>query len=200
MEFTTLHNEKVILKPMEDSDIKGIYEVAVYPEIWWYLSITIASIEDTKNYVTTSLANKEKGVEFPFVIIDPATNAIIGSTKYMDIDVKHKRLEIGFTWLTPAYWRTPVNTNCKYLLLQYCFEVLNLNRVQIKTDHENKQSQKAIERIGAQKEGILRNHMIRKDGTVRNTVMYSVTSEDWPMVKSKLEDLMLLRSAKMIVD
>ncbi|WP_102692296.1 GNAT family N-acetyltransferase [Rummeliibacillus pycnus] len=200
MEFTTLHNEKVILKPMEDSDIKGIYEVAVYPEIWWYLSITIASIEDTKNYVTTSLANKEKGVEFPFVIINPATNAIIGSTKYMDIDVKHKRLEIGFTWLTPAYWRTPVNTNCKYLLLQYCFEVLNLNRVQIKTDHENKQSQKAIERIGAQKEGILRNHMIRKDGTVRNTVMYSVTSEDWPMVKSKLEDLMLLRSAKMIVD
>lgn len=200
MEFTTLHNEKVILKPMEDSDIKGIYEVAVYPEIWRYLSITIASIEDTKNYVTTSLANKEKGVEFPFVIIDPATNAIIGSTKYMDIDVKHKRLEIGFTWLTPAYWRTPVNTNCKYLLLQYCFEVLNLNRVQIKTDHENKQSQKAIERIGAQKEGILRNHMIRKDGTVRNTVMYSVTSEDWPMVKSKLEDLMLLKSAKMIVD
>ena len=190
MEFTTLHNEQVILKPMEKNDIEGIFEVATYPEIWPYLSITIESLNDTQKYVANALANKKSGVEFPFVIMDSKTKTIIGSTKFMDIDEKHSRLEIGFTWLTPAYWRTAVNTNCKYLLLQYCFEDLKLNRVQIKTDHENTRSQKAIERIGAHKEGVLRNHMIRKDGTIRNTVMYSVTNEDWSKVKLRLEEMM----------
>lgn len=190
MEFTTLHNEQIILKPMEESDIDGILAVAVYPEIWPYLSVTIEDLEDTKKYVKNALNNKEIGVEFPYVIIDPNTNIIIGSTRFMDIDANHNRLEIGSTWLTPAYWRTAVNTNCKYLLLQYCFEFLQLNRVQIKTDHENLRSQKAIERIGAYKEGILRNHMIRKDGSIRNTVMYSVTKQEWPEVKRRLEDMM----------
>ncbi|MGG0657666.1 GNAT family N-acetyltransferase [Rummeliibacillus pycnus] len=190
MEFVPLHNDQVILKPMEESDIEGVFAVGAYPEIWPYISITIENLEDTKKYMTDALTNKEIGVEFPFVVIDPKTNAIIGSTKFMDIDAKNKRLEIGFTWLTPTYWRTAVNTNCKYLLLQYCFEVLHLNRVQIKTDHENLRSQKAIERIGAHKEGILRNHMIRKDSTIRNTVMYSVTIQDWPEVKRRLEEMM----------
>ncbi len=190
MEFTTLHNKYVILRPMEEADVDGIFQVATNPEIWSYMSITIETLEDAKKYVADALSKKERGVEFPFVIIDPYTNGIIGSTKFMDIDLKHKRLEIGFTWLTPTYWRTAINTNCKYLLLQYCFEVLQLNRVQIKTDHENLRSQKAIERIGAQKEGVLRNHMVRKDGTIRHTVMYSVTHEEWPEVKSRLEELM----------
>ncbi|MGX9134111.1 GNAT family N-acetyltransferase [Rummeliibacillus sp. JY-2-4R] len=190
MEFKTLHNEHVILKPMEETDAQEILKVATLPEIWSYMSITIKTIEDAQKYVADALSKKEKGVEFPFVIIDPHTNAVIGSTKFMDIDKKHKRLEIGFTWLTPSYWRTAINTNCKYLLLQYCFEVLHLNRVQIKTDHENLRSQKAIERIGAQKEGVLRNHMVRKDGTIRHTVMYSVTVEEWENVKSRLEDMM----------
>ncbi len=93
--------------------------------------------------------------------------------------------------LTPAYWRTAINTNCKYLLLRYCFEHLHLQRVQIKTDHDNIRSQKAIERIGATKEGILRNHMIRKDGTTRHTVMYSITMEEWPQVKKHIESLLV---------
>ena len=190
MEFTTLHNEHIILKPMEEAEAQGILKVATFPEIWSYMSITVETIEDAQKYIADALSKKEKGVEFPFVIIDPHTNDIIGSTKFMDIDKKHKRLEIGFTWLTPSYWRTAINTNCKYLLLQYCFEVLQLNRVQIKTDHENLRSQKAIERIGAQKEGVLRNHMVRKDGTIRHTVMYSVTREDWKNVKSRLEEMM----------
>ena len=101
----------------------------------------------------------------------------------MDIDDKHRRLEIGYTWLTPAYWRTAINTNCKYLLLRYSFEHLHFTTCTNKTDHENIRSQKAIERIGATK-GILRNHMIRKDGTTRHTVMYSITIEEWPQVKS----------------
>lgn len=190
MQFTELHNDQVILKPLEESDIEGIFKVAAEPEIWTYLSVTLENIDDVKKYVKTALANKEKESEFTFVIIDSKTNEIIGSTRFMDIDPNHNRLEIGSTWLTPAYWRTAINTNCKYLLLQYCFEILHLNRVQIKTDHNNIRSQKAIERIGAQKEGILRNHMIRKDGTIRDTVMYSITNEEWGEVKERLNRLL----------
>lgn len=142
-------------------------------------------------FVENALKAKNEKTEFPFVIVDKQSGDIIGSTRFMDIDDKHQRLEIGYTWLTPAYWRTAINTNCKYLLLRYSFEHLHLQRVQIKTDHENIRSQKAIERIGATKEGILRNHMIRKDGTTRHTVMYSITIEEWPQVKKHLESLLV---------
>lgn len=109
----------------------------------------------------------------------------------MDIDYQQKRLEIGFTWITPTKWRTPINTECKYLLLKYAFEQLSVNRVQIKTDHENKRSQAAIERLGAKKEGILRNHMIRSNGTIRNTVVYSIIDSEWSDVKLRLEGLLI---------
>lgn len=142
-------------------------------------------------FVENALKAKNEKTEFPFVIVDKQSGDIIGSTRFMDIDDKHQRLEIGYTWLTPAYWRTAINTNCKYLLLRYSFEHLHLQRVQIKTDHENIRSQQAIERIGATKEGILRNHMIRKDGTTRHTVMYSITIEEWPQVKKHLESLLV---------
>lgn len=190
MKFTQLENENVLLKPMDREDVAGTFAAAYYPEVWSHLPISVESEEDVEKYVASALLAKQQEKEFPFVIIDPKTSTIIGSTKFMDIDVKHKRLEIGFTWLTPSYWRTAINTNCKYLLLQYAFETLGLQRVQIKTDHENLRSQKAIERIGAIKEGVLRNHMIRKDGTTRHTVMYSITKEDWPDIKVHLETLL----------
>ena len=191
MEFSTLENEVVLLKPLTKEDEKGLLAAGSYPEIWSYLSTTIENTMDVHNFVEKALSKKEKMEEFPFVIVDNHSGQIIGSTRFMDIDYKHKRLEIGTTWLTPACWRSAVNTNCKYLLLSYCFEVLCLQRVQIKTDHENKRSQKAIERIGATKEGILRNHMVRKDGSTRHTVMYSITIEEWPEVKTQIESLLL---------
>jgi len=191
MEFSALENEVVLLKPLTKEDEKGLLAAGSYPEIWSYLSTTIENTMDVHNFVEKALSKKEKMEEFPFVIVDNHSGQIIGSTRFMDIDYKHKRLEIGTTWLTPACWRSAVNTNCKYLLLSYCFEVLCLQRVQIKTDHENKRSQKAIERIGATKEGILRNHMVRKDGSTRHTVMYSITIEEWPEVKTQIESLLL---------
>ena len=160
MEFIALENEIVKLKPLELNDLSGILEAASYPEIWSHMSTTIEKIVDVNNFVENALLMRRNKTEFPFVIVDKKTGEIIGSTRFMDIDDTHQRVEIGTTWLTPAYWRTAINTNCKYLLLQYCFEILLLQRVQIKTDHENIQSQKAIERIGATKEGVLRNHMI----------------------------------------
>ncbi|EON73721.1 GNAT family N-acetyltransferase [Lysinibacillus sphaericus] len=189
MQFTALENAIVLLKPITKEDVSGVLAAGSFPEIWSYLSTTIEQESDVHNFVDKALTEKMKKKEFPFAIVEKRSGKIVGSTRFMDIDDKHKRLEIGNTWITPTFWRTAVNTNCKYLLLQYCFEVLDLQRVQIKTDLENLRSQRAIERIGATKEGVLRNHMIRKDGTARHTVMYSITLEEWPEVKRHLGEL-----------
>ncbi|QDQ00417.1 GNAT family N-acetyltransferase [Lysinibacillus fusiformis] len=189
MHFIALENEIVVLKPITKEDVLELFTAGSYPEIWAYLSTTFEQKSDVHNFVDKALTAKMQKKEFPFAIVDKITGKIIGSTRFMDIDEKHKRLEIGNTWITPTFWQTAANTNCKYLLLQYCFDILGLQRVQIKTDQENLRSQKAIERIGATKEGVLRNHMIRKDGTSRHTVMYSITLEEWPEVKRHLEEL-----------
>lgn len=191
MEFITLENDIVKLKPLELNDSAGLLTAGSYPEIWSYMSMTIEKRKDVDNFVEKALMAKQQQTEFPFVIVDKQSGKIVGSTRFMNIDEQHQRLEIGYTWLTSAYWRTAINTNCKYLLLQYCFEQLYLRRVQIKTDHNNRRSQNAIERIGAIKEGVLRNHMIRKDGTTRHTVIYSITLEEWPRVKKHLQKLLV---------
>jgi len=191
MNFIALENEVVLLKPLEQEDTQELLEAGSYPEIWPHMSTTVEKMVDVNNFVDKALEKKHEKTEFPFVIVDKKSGKIIGSTRFMDIDETHKRLEIGTTWITPAFWRTAINTNCKYLLLQYCFEVLNLQRVQIKTDHENLRSQKAIERLGATKEGVLRNHMLRKDSTTRHTVMYSITPQEWPQVKNHLQRLLI---------
>lgn len=197
MNFKALENEVVLLKPLEQEDTQGLLEAGSYSEIWPHMSTTVEKMVDVNNFVDKALATKREKTEFPFVIVDKKSGQIIGSTRFMDIDETHKRLEIGTTWITPAFWRTAINTNCKYLLLQYCFEVLNLQRVQIKTDHENLRSQKAIERLGATKEGVLRNHMVRKDGTTRHTVMYSITLQEWPQVKHHLQQLLVGATEKL---
>ncbi|MFJ7890844.1 GNAT family N-acetyltransferase [Lysinibacillus xylanilyticus] len=197
MKFIALENEVVLLKPLEHEDMQGLLEAASYPEIWSHMSTTIEKMADVNNFVDNAFETKREKTEFPFVVVDKKSGQIIGSTRFMDIDETHKRLEIGTTWITPAFWRTAINTNCKYLLLQYCFEVLNLQRVQIKTDHENLRSQKAIERLGATKEGVLRNHMVRKDGTIRHTVMYSITPQEWPQVKKHLQRLLIDATEKL---
>ncbi len=115
---------------------------------------------------------------------------IVGSTRLFDLSAEHRGLEIGSTWLNPSVWRTRVNTECKYLLLREAFEHLDMLRVQIKTDLRNLQSQAAIERIGAVKEGILRKHRILHDGYVRDTVMYSITNDEWPDVRIRLESML----------
>lgn len=191
MEDIQLLGEHVLLVPLNDSHLEGLYLAGQFQEIWTYTSAEIRSIEDMKQYIKQALNEKINGTQNPFVIIEKKTNQIIGSTRFLDIDCQHKRLEIGFTWLTPTKWRTPINTECKYLLLKFAFEQLSVNRVQIKTDHENKRSQAAIERLGAKKEGILRNHMIRPNGTIRNTIIYSIIDSEWSDVKLRLEGLLI---------
>lgn len=191
MENILLENDVVLLRPVELSDIDEILEAAKDEKIWEHMSVNLVTKEAVEKYVEKAIKERNAQVSYMFVIIDKNTNKIVGCTSFLDISLAHKRLEIGATWLNPIVWRTKINTNCKFLLLQYCFEQLHVNRVQIKTGHQNKRSQKAIERIGAVKEGILRNHMIKRNGTIRHTVMYSIMKEEWPTVKERFIECLL---------
>ncbi|MER2125464.1 GNAT family protein [Solibacillus sp.] len=191
MKTINLENEIVQLRPVQLADIDAITVAANDPRIWPHLSVTLLDRTSVENYVKKAIAEREQGISYMFAVIDKKTGELVGCTSFLDIALTHKRLEIGSTWYTPSVWRTAINTNCKFLLLQYCFEELQLHRVQIKTGHENTRSQQAIERIGAQKEGVLRNHMIKKEGTIRHTVMYSIILGDWPQVKQRFIDQLL---------
>lgn len=150
----------------------------------------INSIEDMKCLVDGALQAKVQGTEFPFVIYDNDSGKVVGSTRFLDISIPNRSLEIGWTWLSPTVWRTSINTECKYLLLKHCFETLGTIRVQIKTDGRNLRSQQAIERLGAVKEGVLRRHRIMYDGYVRDSVYYSVIDEEWLFVKDRVESML----------
>ena len=182
-----LENDLVLLRLMQMEDAQAIAEVATDESIWEHIAYTLATNVDVNHYVAEQLQLVEKGERLVFVIIDKITNKIIGSTSIYEISTHHARCEIGSTWLTPTYWRTAINTNCKYLLLQYIFEQMKLERVQLKTDNLNIRSQNAIERIGAKFEGRLRSHMRRKDQSMRDTMVYSIIREEWPEVKAMLE-------------
>ncbi|WP_307258407.1 GNAT family N-acetyltransferase [Oikeobacillus pervagus] len=186
-----LENNIVRLLPLELEHVEGIYEAAQDQRIWEHMSVDLTDKSRVYQYVQDAEQKRRNGTDMAFVIINRKIEKIIGATWFLDISTQHKRLEIGSTWIHPHYWRTNINTNCKYLLLKNCFEELHLNRVQIKTGHENIRSQKAIERIGAVKEGILRNHMIRKEGPIRHTIMYSVIKEEWTKVKKHFEEHLL---------
>jgi RimJ/RimL family protein N-acetyltransferase len=186
-----LENTAVQLIPMELDHIEDIHKAAQAEKIWEHMSINLTERNAVVHYVEDALRKRKNGTDFAYVIISRQSQEILGATWFLDISRQHRRLEIGSTWITPKYWRTKINTNCKYLLLQYCFDELKLNRVQIKTGHKNARSQKAIERIGAVKEGTLRNHMITKEGNLRHTVMYSIIREEWPQVRQRFEECLL---------
>ncbi|AEP89931.1 acetyltransferase, gnat family [Bacillus subtilis subsp. subtilis str. RO-NN-1] len=187
-----LTGELIRVVPMDKSHIQGLYESANDENIWTHLPKTITTLRGMEAFVEEALQTKETGTEFPFVIIHRKTGKMVGTTRFLYMSSASRSLEIGWTWFHPSVWGTSVNTECKYLLLQYCFEQLKTIRVQFKTDERNIRSQKAIERLGAVKEGILRNQMIRKDGTFRNSVFYSIIDSEWPSVKQHLEQRLQL--------
>ena len=191
MEITpvVLMGDRVKLEPMEVYHEQELLDAGNNPDIWAYMPMKVQSIEDMKHLVDGALQARGHGSEFPFVIIDKDSGKIVGSTRFLNISIPNRNLEIGSTWLSPTVWRTRINTECKYLLLKHCFEILGTIRVQLKTDSRNVRSQQAIERLGAVKEGVLRNHMIMPDGYLRNSVFYSVIDREWEQVKEKLESM-----------
>jgi RimJ/RimL family protein N-acetyltransferase len=187
----TLTGEIVRLEPLARAHIPALWAAGCDPAIWRYMVYgTINSVQDMENWVEMLLARQADGTDLPFAVYHCQAGTIIGATRYLDIHPEHRGLEIGGTWYTPDFQRTAVNTECKYLLLKHAFEALGCVRVQFKTDSRNERSQKALERIGAVKEGILRNHIITPEGYVRDSVFYSIIDREWPVVKSHLEKLL----------
>jgi RimJ/RimL family protein N-acetyltransferase len=143
-----------------------------------------------RQWVHHLLEARKAGTDLPFVVIQLASGRAVGATRYMEIHPEHSGLEIGGTWYGLEFQRTVVNTECKYLLLQYAFEMLGCIRVQFKADLRNERSWRAIERIGAKREGILRNHLILPDGVIRDSVYYSIIDLEWPGVKKRLKEML----------
>jgi RimJ/RimL family protein N-acetyltransferase len=189
-----LKGKAIRLEPLKIDHLQGLFEAGQDAAIWSYMPSTVRSIESMADWIEKALSNQEKGLDLPFVVIDQNTGEILGSTRFLDIAPKDRGLEIGFTWYTPRVWRTSVNTEAKYLLLKHCFETLKTIRVQFKTHHLNLASQKAIERIGGVKEGILRNHRIQEDGSIRHSVYYSILDTEWETIKERFEKTLLKRS------
>ena len=184
----TLTGRVVTLRPMQLTDVDGLVAAATPGELWNSWLTTIPRPEQARAYIETALIERDEGSAHPFVILENTSSQVVGTTRYGNIRRSHRCVEIGWTWLGQAWQRTGINTEAKYLLLQYAFETLGCVRVELKTDVLNERSRNAIERIGAKPEGILRQHMIMPNGRIRDTIYYSVIDREWPEVKARLEE------------
>jgi len=184
----TLTGKHVRIEPMTEAHIPALAEIGVGQGFWHFMLYGDMKTEaDMRNWVLDILSRKQ---DIPFVVVHLASGRVAGATRYLNIMPNDCGLEIGGTWYGSEFQRTAVNTECKYILLKYAFESLGAIRVQLKTDSRNVRSQKAIERIGGVKEGVLRNHMILPDGTIRHSVFYSILDSEWEGVKKRLEGML----------
>ena len=178
----------VRLEPMTEAHVPALTEIGVGRDFWHFMLYGDMQTEaDMRNWVLDILSRKG---DLPFVAVQLESGRVAGATRYLNISPKDRGLEIGATWYGLDFQRTAVNTEAKYLLLKHAFETLGAIRVQLKTDSRNIRSQTAIERIGGVKEGVLRNHMILPDGTVRHSVFYSILDSEWEGAKSRLENIL----------
>jgi N-acetyltransferase len=186
-EPVTLSDGRVRLVPMTREHAAGLAAAARDGQLWTLRVTSVPAPGEEAAYVDTALKGLHDGHMLPFVVLDTATGQVIGSTRYHDIVPAVERLEIGYTWYARSVQRTHVNTTAKLLLMTHAFETLGAQLVGWRTDNYNFASQKAIERLGARKDGVLRHHALRRDGTVRDTVMYSLAAGEWPEVKAHLQ-------------
>ncbi len=187
----TLIGKYVRLEPMTEAHVSDLAEIGVGMDFWDFMVYgRMDTVEDMRVWVREILSRAEKGTDLPFVAIHLESGRVAGATRYLNIMPNDRGLEVGGTWYGLDFQRTTVNTESKYLLLTHAFEALGCIRVQIKTDSLNLRSQKAIERIGAIKEGVLRNHMILTNGRVRHSVYYSILDTEWGNVKKRLAEML----------
>ena len=183
-----LKGNKVRLVPLESGHFPDLVAAAKNERIWEHISINGANSDVIMAHLRSALLKRATGEQYAFTVIDKSTGGIIGSTLFHNIYPEHRKLEIGWTWYDPAYWRTGYNRECKLLLLQYAFEQLKAVRVQLQTDATNLRSRTAIEGIGGTFEGLLRKERIRANGVFRTTAMFSIIDDEWPQVKQMLHD------------
>jgi RimJ/RimL family protein N-acetyltransferase len=186
----TLEAPLVRLEPMSAAHAAELEAAAADGELWKLRVTSVPAPGEAAAYVAAALKGRDDGHMLPFVVRDVAGGKIIGSTRYHDIVAAVERLEIGYTWYGKSWQRSHVNTTCKLLLITHAFETLGAKLVGWRTDNYNFASQRAIERLGAKKDGVLRHHALRRDGTVRDTVMYSLAAGEWPEVKAHLTYLL----------
>jgi RimJ/RimL family protein N-acetyltransferase len=184
VEPVTLTGEHVVLEPAADRHLPDLLAAAQDEQVWAWLPWRRPNSEQE---LADILAGERK-IALPFAQVERATGRAVGITTYRDIDPRHRTLEVGGTWIGRPWWRTAINTEAKLLILGHAFEALEANRVAIKTDIRNERSQAAIARLGAKREGVLRHQYIRPDGTLRDTVLYSVIPEEWPAVRAYLRE------------
>lgn len=182
----TLTGAHVSLLPMDIKYLYALQEAVKDGALWklWYT--VVPEPDDMESWITKAIKEYADGQSTPFVIQRASDKRIVGSTRFMNIEKDIRRLEIGTTWYAKSVQRSPLNTECKFLLLQHAFENLKCLAVEFRTHRMNEQSRRAIERLGAQQDGILRNHRIASNGTLRDTVVYSIIENEWPSVKSNL--------------
>ncbi|MDG6906455.1 MAG: GNAT family N-acetyltransferase [Nitrososphaerota archaeon] len=180
-----LEGEFVRLEPLKENHLDELVEAGKGFD-WAWMSMDLTTSAAMSHFIESALAKQREGVEYPLVVRYKQTNKIVGSTRYMDVNSSQKGVEIGWTWYSPQVWGTVVNPECKYLLLKHAFEDWKAIRVYLKTDNYNLHSQRAILKLGAKFEGMLRNHRIRRDGTYRHTMVYSILPEEWVDVKAGL--------------
>ncbi|QBD75909.1 N-acetyltransferase [Ktedonosporobacter rubrisoli] len=191
IEPVTLQGRIVRLEPLRLEHAGELYEASQDPSLWTYKPTPQPrSLAEMEQFIASVLRDQQAGKCLPFAIISLERGCVVGSTRYHSFQLHDYGLEIGWTWLTPTVQRTGVNTECKYLLLRHAFEVMEAIRVQLRTHHLNTNSQRAIARLGAVKEGVLRNHLIMPDGSYRHSVYYSIIQSEWPAVKARLEAMM----------
>lgn len=187
IEPIVLEGHYVRLEPLRESHWAGLCEVGLDPELWRLIPHRVTTVEEMRAYICAAREAEAAGNALPFATIERATGRAVGSTRFLNIDRTNQRVEIGSTWITPAWQRTALNTEAKYLMLQHAFETMGCIRVELKTDALNQRSRTAILRIGAREEGILRSHMLTWSGRVRDTVYYSIIESEWPAAKAGLE-------------
>jgi RimJ/RimL family protein N-acetyltransferase len=184
----TLEGQHVRLEPLSINHHAGLAEVGLVEELWRWIPFAVRTPEEMREYIANALKAQAEGRELPFATIQKATGKMIGSTRYMNIDRPNLRVEIGSTWLAPAWQRTAANTEAKYLMLRHAFETLGCMRVELKTDALNEKSRNAILRIGAKEEGTFRKHMVMHTGRIRDTAYFSIIDSEWPAVKARLDE------------
>jgi RimJ/RimL family protein N-acetyltransferase len=186
VEPVTLRGRTVRLEPLAPAHALPLARVGLAPDLWRWIPDAVTTEDEMRAYVATALDEQRRGVSLPFAIVDAATGDPLGSTRYGNIVREHRRLEIGWTWLTPSRQRTAANTEAKLLLLTHAFETLGAVRVEFKTDALNARSRAALLRIGATEEGVFRKHMQTGSGRVRDSVYFSIVDDEWPDRKARL--------------
>jgi N-acetyltransferase len=187
IEPVTLSTDRITLRPMDIGDVPDLAEAVRDGALWEKVTTVVPRPEEVEAYVEKALELQGQGSQLPFVTVVNDGRRIVCSTRYMNIDAAHDRLEIGTTWVARSWQRSFVNTHAKFLMLRHAFEVLGCLAVELRTHRLNEQSRTAIERLGAKLDGILRSHMIMPDGHVRDTAVYSITRSEWQGVKGGLE-------------